>query len=147
MLIESMIRKTLGLNGHCVMKAVEEQDRLVAYLAHDNLHKLLCSCCNSKCPGYDTLKERRWKHVPLWGIPVILVHAPRGVACRDCGIKVEAILWTQGKSPLSVPLSTVLATWAGIVAWKVVAQSYMWRGNRYSLGPFNQPQRGNVAQL
>jgi len=129
MLVESIIRKTLGLKRHSVKKVSEEHGHLVVYLVPDRRCKLLCSCCNTKGPGYDTLTERRWKHVPLWGIPVILVYAPRRVKCANCGVKVEAIPWTQGKSPLSLPLSLVLATWARIVAWKVVGQLFGFHWN------------------
>jgi len=129
MLAESIVRKTLGLKRHCVKKVNEENDHLIVYLVPDRRFKLFCFSCNTKGPGYDTLTERRWKHIPLWGIPVILVYAPRRVKCANCGVKVEAIPWTQGKSPLSLPLSLVLATWARIVAWKVVSQLFGFHWN------------------
>jgi transposase len=112
-----------------VKKVREEHGHLVIFLAPDGRCKLVCSCCHRKGPGYDTLTERRWKHVPFWGIPVTLVYSPRRVQCPNCGIKVEAIPWTQGKSPLSVPLSIVLATWAKVVAWKVVGQIFGFHWN------------------
>jgi hypothetical protein len=37
--------------------------------------------------------------------------------------------WTQGKSPLSLPLSVVLATWSKLVAWKVVGQLFGFHWN------------------
>jgi len=129
MLVESIVRKTLGLKRHCVNKVTEEHGEIVVYLVPDKRCKVVCSCCGRQGPGYDTLKERRWKHVPLWGIPVTLVHAPRRVECSTCGIRVEAIPWTQGKSPLSLPLSVVLATWSKLVAWKVVGQLFGFHWN------------------
>jgi hypothetical protein len=42
---------------------------------------------------------------------------------------VGAIPWTQGNSPLSLPLSLVLATWGRIVAWKVVGQLFGFHWN------------------
>jgi len=129
MLIESIIRKTLGLKRHKV-KNVEEQDgHLMVFLTPDKRFKLICSHCGSKGSGYDTLKERQWKHVPMWGIPVVLVYAPRRVHCARCGARVEAIPWTRGKSPLSVPLSFVLATWAKLIAWQVVGQHFGFHWN------------------
>jgi len=124
MLIESIIRKKLGLKRHCVKNVKEEDGHLIVSLTPDKRFRLICSQCGSKCPGYDTLTERRWKHVPLWGIPVMLAYSPRRVNCAKCGARVEAIPWSQGKSPLSLPLSFVLATWAKIVAWQVVAQLF-----------------------
>jgi len=129
MLVESIVRKTLGLKGHCIKKVTEEQSGIVVYLFPDKRCRIVCSSCGSKGPGYDTLKERHWKHVPLWGIPVTLVYSPRRVQCNNCGIKVEAIPWTQGKSPLSLPLSVVLATWSKLVAWNVVGQLFGFHWN------------------
>ena len=105
MLIESIVRKTLGLKRHKVKKVEEKDGHLMIFLTPDKRFKLICSHCGSKGSGYDTLKERQWKHVPMWGIPVVLVYSPRRVHCARCGAKVEAIPWTRGKSPLSVPLS------------------------------------------
>jgi transposase len=129
MLVESIVRKTLGLKRHCVKKVVEEHSEIVVYLFPDRRCKVVCSSCGSKGPGYDTLKERHWTHIPLWGIPVTLVYSPRRIECSNCGIKVEAIPWTQGKSPLSLPLSVVLATWSKLVAWKVVGQLFGFHWN------------------
>jgi transposase len=129
MLIESIARKTLGLKRHCVKEVIEEDGQLIAYLVPDGRYRLICSSCGSKSPGYDTLTERRWKHVPLWGIAVILVYAPRRVHCTRCGIKVESIPWTQGKSPVSIALSVVLATWAKEMAWQVVGRFFGFHWN------------------
>jgi len=129
MLIESIVRKTLGLKRYCVKSVKEKDGCLMVCLAPDKRFKPICSQCGTRGPGYDTLKERTWKHVPLWGIPVVLLYSPRRVNCANCGTKVEAIPWTQGKSPLSIPLSFVLATWAKMVAWKVVGQRFGFHWN------------------
>jgi len=129
MLVESIVRKTLGLKTHCVKKVTEERGEMVVYLVPNRRCKIICSSCGKKGPGYDTLKERRWKHVPLWGIPVTLIYSPRRVECCNCGIRVETMPWTQGKSPLSLHLSVVLATWSKLVAWKVVGQLFGFHWN------------------
>jgi transposase len=129
MLIESIVRKTLGLKRHCVKKAIEKGGEIVVYLELDRRCKSVCSSCKRKVPRYDTLKERRWKHVPMWGIPITLAYSPRRVKCPKCGIRVEDIPWTQGKSPIALPLTVVLATWARILAWNVVGQIYGFHWN------------------
>lgn len=129
MLIESIVRKTLGLKRHCVKKVNEIEGQLLIYLVPDKRYKLICSQCGAKAAGYDTLNERRWKHVPLWGIPVLLIYKPRRVQCARCGIKVEAIPWTQGKSPISEPLSVFLATLAREVAWQVAGRLFGFHWN------------------
>jgi transposase len=129
MLIETIVRKTLGLKRHKVEKVAEESENLIVWLSPDARFKPVCSCCGSTGPRYDRLNERRWKHVPMWGIPVVLVYAPRRLTCADCGVKVEALPWSQGKSPLSLPLIVVLATWARVVAWNVVGQIFGFHWN------------------
>ena len=37
----------------------------------------MCSGCGLVRPGYDRLPRRRFEFVPLWGIKVFLVYAPR----------------------------------------------------------------------
>jgi transposase len=129
MLIESIVRKTLGLKRFCVKKISEEDGHLLVYLTADKRYKPICSKCGAKGSGYDTLNERKWKHVPLWGIPVLMIYKPRRVKCASCGIKVESIPWTQGKSPLSIPLSVFLATLAREVAWQVVGRLFGFHWN------------------
>jgi transposase len=73
-------------------------------------------------PGYDTLSERTWRHVPIWGILVTLLYRPRRGNCKKCGITVEAMLWSRGKSRPSLPLIVVLATYAKILTWSEVAR-------------------------
>ena len=59
MLIESIVRKTLGLKRHCVKKVREEEGKFLVYLVPDKRYKPICSQCGSKGPGYDTLDERK----------------------------------------------------------------------------------------
>jgi transposase len=70
------------------------------------------------------LAVRRWRHVPLWNIPVELVYRPARVSCPGCGVRVERIPWSSGKSSLSEPLIVVLAIWSRRLAWDVVAQLF-----------------------
>ena len=49
-----------------------------------------CSGCDKKRPGYDTLPERRFEFVPLWGIAVFFLYAMRRVNCPGCGIVAPA---------------------------------------------------------
>jgi transposase len=129
MLVETIVRNTLGLKRHCVKKVIKKDGELLVYLAPNKRYKIICSQCDTAGPGYDTLKERQWKHVPIWGIPVKLVYKPRRVKCDSCGIKEELIPWSQGKSPLSIQLSVFLATWAKELAWQVVGRLFGFHWN------------------
>ena len=83
-----------------------------------------CSCCGQPSAGYDTLPARRFEFVPLWGIRVFLVYAMRRVACRKCGVRVEAVPWSQGKHQLCDSYAWFLARWAKRMSWKEVAEVF-----------------------
>jgi transposase len=122
MRISSLLRKTLGLKSHRVEKAWQPEDEMLVRLVPKKRSKPICSSCGRRMSRYDTLRERKWRHVPLWGIPVTLLYRPRRGKCNTCGIIVEDIPWAKGKSPLSLPLIILLASYAKILAWEEVAR-------------------------
>jgi transposase len=61
----------------------------------------LCRRCQHSSPGYDRLKPRTYKFVPLWGIPVLMRYARRRVTCPIHGVVAEYIPWAEGKSHLT----------------------------------------------
>jgi len=61
----------------------------VRVAAHASI-RARCSKCRRPSPGYDRLPERRWQFVPLWGIPVWFLYAPRWVHCAEHGVVVGA---------------------------------------------------------
>lgn len=68
----------------------------------------------------------RFQFVPLWGLVVLLVYAPRRVDCRRCGVRVEWLPWCEpgGKSPTTLAFRLFLATWARRLSWKQTAQVF-----------------------
>ena len=58
----------------------------------------ICSGCQMPASGYDRLKERRFEFIPLWGIRVFLLYRMRRVDCPTCGVTVEQVPWTEGKT-------------------------------------------------
>jgi transposase len=83
-----------------------------------------CSGCQLPAPGYDTLEERRFEFVPLWGISVFFLYAMRRVSCRTCGVVVEGVPWATGKSHLTQAYAWFLAGWAKRMSWKEVARAF-----------------------
>lgn len=81
----------------------------------------LCSKCQRSCPCYDRLKVRKYKFVPLWGIPVFLSYARRRVCCPTHGVVVEYIPWADGKSHLTNVFKLFLSYWAKHLSWTTVA--------------------------
>jgi transposase len=86
--------------------------------------KGICSGCNTPCSGYDHLKEREFIHVPLWGLTVILLYCMRRLECRDCGIVVESVPWSSGKSPLTIGYAWFLSEWAKLLSMQEVARQF-----------------------
>lgn len=124
MLVESIVRKTLGLKDHRVVGVKEIAAELEVELALRRGRRVPCSRCGHRSVVRDRLAERTWRHVPLWGISVRLTYRPARVRCPSCGVVVERIPWTEGKSPLSAGLIHVLAVWARLLSWEVVARLF-----------------------
>ena len=80
-----------------------------------------CSRCLKRAPGYDRLPTRRFQFVPLWGVLVFFVYAPRRVQCAGCGICVEHLPFACGKRPLTMSYIWFLSTWAKRLSWQQVA--------------------------
>jgi len=120
--LESLIRLTLGLKAHRVEKVRREHQGITVGLVPRKSSRPVCSGCSRRMPGYDTLSPRTWHHVPVWGIPVSITYRPRRVDCPKCGIVVEKMPWSGGKSRLTLPLIIVLATYAKILSFEEVAR-------------------------
>jgi transposase len=86
--------------------------------------KPICSGCGKASPGYDSLRQRRFEFVPLWGIAVFFLYALRRVNCPRCGVKVERIPWAEGKSHLTTSYAWFLARWARRLSWKETAEVF-----------------------
>ena len=80
-----------------------------------------CSQCQQPAPGYDQLPQRRWRFVPLWGLPTWFLYAPRRVQCPQHGVVIEHIPWSDGKRPLTLALMGFLARWARRLSWRETA--------------------------
>jgi transposase len=96
-------------------------ERIEVSVAPHNGIQARCSQCRLPAPGYDRLAERHWEFVPLWGIPVSFLYAPRRVECVEHGIVVEHIPWSDGKRPLTTAMMGFLARWARRMSWRETA--------------------------
>ena len=102
----------------------QESPELEVEVVERSNGKPVCSGCGCRRPGYDRRPERRFEFVPLWGIKVFLVYAPRRVDCPDCGVRVELMPWAMGKRPLTKAYGWFLAGWAKRLSWKEVAETF-----------------------
>jgi transposase len=86
--------------------------------------KGICSGCGEKRPGYDRLTQREFIHVPIWGLIVVLLYCMRRVSCPTCGIVVESVPWSDGKSPLTKGYAWFLSEWAKLLSMQEVARQF-----------------------
>lgn len=86
--------------------------------------RAICSGCQRRRPGYDRLPVRRFEFIPMWGIKVFFVYAPRRVDCPRCGVRVEQMPWVAGKHQLTQAYAWFLAGWAKRLSWKEVAKAF-----------------------
>jgi len=122
MLVSQLITTTLPLQGFRVMGVAKTGNELIARIVPDKRCKPLCSHCGGTGRHRDTRGDRRFQHVPLWNIAVVLVYAPRRVWCSACqGIYVERLPWAAGKRRQTRALAIFLATWAKELPWSRVA--------------------------
>jgi transposase len=84
----------------------------------------VCSGCGQKRRAYDRLEERRYQFVPLWAMDVYFGYAPRRCDCPRCGVKVELLPWSTGKSPITTAFAWFLASWAQTLSWKETARRF-----------------------
>jgi transposase len=57
--------------------------------------RMACSVCGQAYRGMHDRALRRWRHLDLAGRRCFLEYELRRVACRDCGVRVEAVPWAR----------------------------------------------------
>jgi transposase len=92
MLVESLVKETVELQGFRVAEVIGGTTGLASMIAADRRVSHRCGRCLEAAPYRDTRPVRRFRHVPTWGIAVKPRHAPRRVSCPRCGgVHVEAM--------------------------------------------------------
>ena len=125
MLIKQLIRETLELQGFRIESVEKKDSEVLVTIQADLRYHPRCGVCGTSGDYRDTLSERRFRHVPIWGIDVNLVYAPCRVSCSECrGIHVELLPWTAGKKRLTKALAVTIATWARQLTWQQVARQF-----------------------
>jgi len=123
--IKSLIRETISLQGFRVESVDKFSFGIGIKIVPDYRFNPRCGKCGHPGRYRDSRSERQFKHVPIWGIPVMISYSPRRVFCNHCkGIYVEAIPWAAGKRRLTTAFACYLATWARILPWLEVARLF-----------------------
>jgi transposase len=86
--------------------------------------RAICSGCGKQGSCYDHQPERLFEFVPLWGFPVFFRYKMRRVNCKNCGVKIESVPWSEGKQTMTKALMQFLAGWAKKLSWQETARSF-----------------------
>jgi transposase len=128
MLVQTILNRIQAQPGfvYAAVQLVAAGDRfqLDVHLRPRRRSRPRCSRCQRRGPTYDTLAERRFEFVPLWGLAVFFLYALRRIQCPRCGVRVEAIPWATGKHHLTTTYAWFLARWAQRLSWTTVAQIF-----------------------
>ncbi len=108
-----------------LLEVINGKETLVVDVVPRKNGKGVCSSCGKQASGYDcAARARLFSFVPVWGYTVYLRYVMRRVNCTDCGIKVEQVPWSEGKSPRTRAFEVFLARWARRLSWKEVAHVF-----------------------
>jgi transposase len=125
MLIKQLIRETLELQGFRIESVEKKDSELLVTIQSDLRYHPRCGVCGTSGDYRDTLPERRFRHVPIWGIDVTLAYIPCRVSCPECcGVHVELMPWAAGKKRLTKALAVTIATWARQLTLQQVARQF-----------------------
>jgi len=100
------------------------KERIIVEISPRKGSKAVCAGCGNPAPGYDRLPARLFEFIPFWGFQIFFLYAMRRVQCPNCGIIVEAVPWSDGKSHLTIHYCNYLAGWAKEMSWKTVAARF-----------------------
>ena len=96
MLIETFLRKQLGLKAHTVTKVEETEKFMVIDIDRLGSRLLRCGLCRQRCQKVHSLqKPRVWRDLSMRKLPLQLRYRPRRVECPRCGVRVEDLPWAE----------------------------------------------------
>ncbi len=103
MRVTTLLRNLLGLEGTRVFNVSFDEEGLVVDVA-PSWRLPRCSECGDKCPGYDRMHGRLWRHLDLAGMKLFLRYDTRRVSCQRCNaVKVEMVPWAETSSWFTPP--------------------------------------------
>lgn len=76
-----------------------DDDEIIVHVVHDiSMGQAKCPICQQGCPGYDTSKERRWRHLDTCQLKTYLVCAVPRVTCSEHGVHTAHVPWAEPDS-------------------------------------------------
>ena len=123
-ILNSKENHPLFVYRHVQLRAASSTPRIEVTVDARKGSKGVCSGCGDKCAGYDRLPQREFIHVPLWGLACVFLYSMRRLNCSKCGVRVETVPWSTGKSPLTTSYAWFLSEWAKLLSMEEVARQF-----------------------
>src|SRR5450631_4711085 len=125
MLMETFMRKQLGLKAHTVTKVEETEKYLIVHIDRLGGRLLRCGLCRQRCLAvHDIRAEREWRDLSMRKSTLILRYRPRRVECPRCGLRVEDFPWAEPWARTTTTLSNAVAILARELSWQGTARQY-----------------------
>lgn len=125
MLIETFIRKQLGLKAHRVTGVEQSEDRLLIRIDRLGRRRLRCGQCRRPAETVGGLRpRRRWRDLSMRGVAMVLEYRPRRVRCRKCGVRVEGFPWAEPWARVTRALAGAVVALARSQSWQETARIY-----------------------
>jgi transposase len=120
--VTRLFNQLLGLQGLSVI-GVRHEDGVFVLGVRRRFERLTCPGCRRKVRGRFEEKERRWRHLSLWGQEVILEGTIRRLRCPRCEtVRTEAVPWARPGSKFTRLLEDAVALLAQKLDHTAVAQ-------------------------
>jgi len=124
-LIETFLRKQLGLKAHTVTKVAETEQCMVVDIDRLGSRLLRCGLCRQRCRKVHSVQTARvWRDLSMRKLPLKLRYRPRRVECPRCGVRVEDFPWAEPWARATTALSNAVARLARELSWQGTARQY-----------------------
>ena len=124
-LIETFIRKQLGLKAHTVTGVEETEECMTVHIDRLGRRLLRYGVCRQRCRQVHSVrKEREWRDLSLRQLPLQRRYRPRRVECPRCGVRVEEFPWAEPWARVTRALSDAVARRARELSWQGTAREY-----------------------
>jgi len=124
-LVETFLRKQLGLKAHTVTKVEETERYMIVHIDRLGNRLLRCGVCRQRCRKVHSVrKAREWRDLSMRKLPLKLRYRPRRVQCPRCGLRVEDFPWAEPWARVTRALSNAVALLARELSWQGTARHY-----------------------
>ena len=119
MLVETFLRKQLGLKAHTVTKVEEIEGEMIIHIDRLGKRLLRCGLCRQRCRKVHSVRRlREWRDLSMRKSALKLRYRPRRVECPRCGVRVEDFPWAEPWARvLLLVANAALVAFAAWVVW------------------------------